>query len=187
MIKSNYQREKTGKLTDVSTAFKLSERGNRRKLVHWYWFALTEGNGDKMEFQPQLLKPTFFFFCFTQPSMRNLTISYGWSKKGGGGTGSGRVRSVRSIISRARIFAFYCRLSTTGRPKHNNLPSLPLKLSGWLYKRLFAAASVFSVFLKSSEHFDPLLKIKKKRKPSICFAHWRLYAPEEEYCPHEIF
>ena len=61
MIKSNYQREKTGKLTDVSTAFKLSERENRRKLVHWYWFALTEGNGDKMEFQPQLLKPTFFF------------------------------------------------------------------------------------------------------------------------------
>ena len=145
MIKSNYQREKTGKLTDVSTAFKLSERGNRRKLVHWYWFALTEGNGDKMEFQPQLLKPTFFFLCFTQPSMRNLTISYGWSKKGGGGTGSGRVRSVRSIISRARIFAFYCRLSTTGRPKHNNLPSLPLKLSGWLYKRLFAAASFFPV------------------------------------------
>lgn len=104
--------------------FKLSERGNRRKLVHWYWFALTEGNGDKMEFQPQLLKPTFVF-CFTQPSMRNLTISYGWSKKGGGGTGTGRVRSVKSIISRARIFAFYCWLSTTGRLKHNNLPFSP--------------------------------------------------------------
>lgn len=77
-----------------------------------------------MEFQPQLLKPTFFF-CFTQPSMRNLTISYGWSKKGGGGTGTGRVRSVKSIISRARIFAFYCWLSTTGRLKHNNLPFSP--------------------------------------------------------------